>query len=147
MNHTGPDPAGKSFAQLLRHRVADLGDWRGELLLSIRALIKEADPDVVEEWKWNIPVWSHGGLITTGETYQASVKLTFARGASLKDPARLFTSSLEGNVRRAIDLREGEPLNEKAFKALVRAAVEQNLAAADAKKSKPKAKAPRAKKK
>jgi hypothetical protein len=105
-------------------RIKELGDWRGETLARLRALIKEADPDVVEEWKWRgVPTWYHGGkIITTGETYKAVVKMTFANGASLEDPAGLFNSSLEGNVRRAIDFHEGEKINEKALKALVRAA-------------------------
>ena len=121
---------------LIDARIAELGDWRGALLGRIRALIKQVDPDVVEEWKWRgVPVWSHDGIICTGETYKAVVKLTFAKGASLADPKRLFNSSLEGNTRRAIDLREGEQLDEKALKTLVRAAVAFNVAAA---KSKPK---------
>ena len=107
-------------------RIEELGDWRGTMLGRLRALVKEADPDVVEEWKWSVPVWSHDGLICTGETYKSVVKLTFAKGASLKDPAKLFNSSLEGNTRRAIDFREGEKIDEKAFKTLVRAAVALN---------------------
>ena len=113
-------------------RIAELGDWRGETLSRMRALVKEADPEVVEEWKWakatspGTPVWSHDGIICTGETYKSVVKLTFAKGASLDDPAKLFNSSLEGNVRRAIDIREGEAVDADAFKALVRAAVELN---------------------
>ena len=108
-------------------RIKELGDWRGEMLGRIRGLIKEADPDVVEEWKWRgVPVWEHDGIICTGETYKAVVKLTFAKGAALDDPAGLFNSSLDGNVRRAIDIREGEKINEKALKALIRAAVELN---------------------
>ncbi|MDE2451126.1 MAG: DUF1801 domain-containing protein [Gammaproteobacteria bacterium] len=106
--------------------IADLAGWRGETLGRMRKLIKEADPDVVEEWKWDIPVWSHDGIICTGETYKNHVKLTFARGASLKDPARLFNSSLEGNVRRAIDIHEGEEVDASAFKALFRQAVAVN---------------------
>jgi hypothetical protein len=106
-----------------------LGDWRGETLARLRALIHEADPEVVEEWKWRgVPVWSHAGIITTGETYKAVVKLTFAKGASLPDPEGLFNSSLEGNTRRAIDIREGEAIDEAAFKALIRAAVALNTA-------------------
>jgi len=108
-------------------RIKELGDWRGEMLGRIRGLIKEADPDVVEEWKWRgVPVWEHDGIICTGETYKAVVKMTFAKGAALDDPAGLFNSSLDGNVRRAIDIREGEAINEKALKALIRAAVELN---------------------
>ena len=111
-------------------RIEELGDWRGETLARIRALIKQADPEVVEEWKWRgVPVWSHAGIICTGETYKAVVKLTFARGAALEDPSRLFNSSLEGNTRRAIDFPEGGRINEKAFKALIRAAVALNTSA------------------
>jgi hypothetical protein len=118
----------KSPSREIDARIKELGDWRGEMLGRIRALIKEADPEVVEEWKWRgVPVWEHGGIICTGETYKAVVKLTFAKGASLKDPARLFNSSLEGNVRRAIDIREGEKINEKALKALIREAVAVNM--------------------
>jgi hypothetical protein len=113
-------------SKLISDRIAELGDWRGETLARMRKLIKEADPDVVEEWKWGIPVWSHDGLISTGETYKKVVKLTFAKGASLKDPAPLFNSSLEGNTRRAIDIHEGEEINASAFKALVRQAVALN---------------------
>ena len=124
--------ADESPAQLIDARVEELGDWRGKTLSRLRALIHQADPDVVEEWKWRkatnpgVPVWSHGGMICTGETYKSVVKLTFAKGASLKDPAKLFNSSLEGNTRRAIDFREGEKIDEKAFKTLVRAAVALN---------------------
>ena len=117
---------GQSAADLISKRIADLGDWRGETLARMRKLIKEADPDVVEEWKWMGPVWSHDGIICTGESYKKAVKLTFAKGAALKDPARLFNSSLEGNVRRAIDIHEGATINESAFKALVREAVAFN---------------------
>ncbi len=117
----------KSPSQLIDARIKELGDWRGEMLSRIRALIKEADPDVVEDWKWRgVPTWYHDGIICTGETYKSIVKLTFAKGASLKDPSGLFNSSLEGNVRRAIDIHEGEKVNEKAFKTLVRAAVNLN---------------------
>ena len=120
--------AGKSPSELIDGRIAELGDWRGETLARVRKLIKEADPEVVEEWKWRgVPVWEHGGIICTGETYKAVVKLTFARGAALDDPSGLFNSSLEGNVRRAIDIREGEAIDEAALKALVRAAVALNL--------------------
>lgn len=111
-------------------RIEELGDWRGETLSRIRRLIKSADPEVVEEWKWRgVPVWSHGGIICTGETYKSVVKLTFAKGAFLEDPKRLFNSSLEGNLRRAIDIHEGERVNEAALKSLIRAAVELNLKA------------------
>jgi hypothetical protein len=118
---------GKAASQAISQRIAELGDWRGETLAKVRALIKEADPDVVEEWKWmGTPIWAHEGLICTGESYKAVVKLTFHKGASLSDPAQLFNSSLEGNMRRAIDIREGEKIDAKAFKALVRAAVALN---------------------
>jgi hypothetical protein len=114
-------------SRLIDERITELGDWRGEMLGRLRALIKEADPDVVEEWKWRgVPVWSHHGLICTGETYKSVVKMTFAKGAALKDPSRLFNSSLEGNTRRAIDFREGEKIDEKALKTLIRAAVTLN---------------------
>lgn len=123
--------AGKSASAEIDARIKSLGDWRGEMLARLRGLIKEADPDVVETWKWRgVPVWEHDGIITTGETYKAVVKLTFAKGAALKDPAGLFNSSLEGNTRRAIDFREGEKINEKAFKALIRAAVTLNTSKA-----------------
>ena len=117
---------GQPASELISKRIAELGDWRGETLSRMRKLIKAADPDVVEEWKWMNPVWSHDGIICTGESYKSVVKLTFAEGASLKDPARLFNSSLEGNVRRAIDIREGEEIDQAAFKALVREAVALN---------------------
>ena len=118
---------GDTASELISQRIAELGDWRGETLSRMRRLIKEADRDVVEEWKWmGTPVWSHDGIICTGESYKKVVKLTFARGASLKDPARLFNSSLDGNVRRAIDIPEGTRVNEAAFKALVRQAVALN---------------------
>lgn len=107
-------------------RIAELGDWRGEMLGRLRALVRSADPEIVEEWKWNVPVWSRDGLICTGETYKATVKLTFAKGAAVPDPGHLFNSSLEGNTRRAIDFRQGDPVDEKAFKALIRAAVAVN---------------------
>ena len=119
---------GASPSRMIDGRIKELGDWRGEMLGRIRGLIKEADPDVVEEWKWRgVPVWSHAGIITTGETYKNVVKLTFANGAALDDPAGLFNSSLEGNVRRAIDVHEGEQIDEDALKELVRAAVALNL--------------------
>jgi hypothetical protein len=117
----------KSPSQLIDARIKELGDWRGEMLSRLRALVKEADPDVVEEWKWRgVPVWSHDGLICTGETYKSVVKMTFAKGAALKDPSRLFNSSLEGNVRRAIDFHENDAIDEEALKALIRAAVTLN---------------------
>ncbi len=117
----------KSASKLIDARIEELGDWRGEMLGRLRVLIKQADPDVIEEWKWRgVPVWSHDGIICTGETYKAVVKMTFARGAALKDPSSLFNSSLEGNTRRAIDFREGEKINEKALKTLIRAAMTLN---------------------
>jgi hypothetical protein len=117
----------KSPSQLIDARIKELGDWRGKMLSRLRTLVKQADPEVVEEWKWRgVPVWSHDGLICTGETYKSVVKMTFAKGAALKDPSGLFNSSLDGNTRRAIDFREGEKINEKALKALVRAAVTLN---------------------
>jgi hypothetical protein len=118
---------GDSPSRLIDAQIKELGDWRGETLARIRTLIKQADPDVVEEWKWRgVPVWSHAGIICTGETYKAVVKMTFAKGASLQDPSRLFNSSLEGNTRRAIDLHEADKIDEKALKALIRAAVALN---------------------
>ena len=118
---------GQSASELISNRIAELGDWRGKTLGRMRKLIKDAAPDVVEEWKWmGTPVWSLDGIICTGETYKSAVKLTFAKGASLKDPARLFNSSLDGNVRRAIDIHEGEKVDESAFKALVREAAALN---------------------
>ena len=126
---------GDSPSRLIDARIKELGDWRGETLARVRALIKQADPEVVEEWKWRgVPVWSHAGILCTGETYKAVVKLTFAKGASLEDPSGLFNSSLEGNTRRAIDLHEGDKIDEKALKALIRGAVALNTAA----KKKPK---------
>jgi hypothetical protein len=120
---------GKSPSQLIDARIKELGDWRGKMLSRLRDLVKEADPEVVEEWKWRgVPVWSHDGIICTGETYKSVVKMTFAKGAALEDPSRLFNSSLEGNTRRAIDFHEGEKINEKALKTLVRAAVALNRA-------------------
>src|SRR5882724_2061199 len=122
----------KSPSQLIDARIKELGDWRGEMLSRLRTLIKEADPEVVEEWKWRgVPVWYHDGMICTGETYKNVVKMTFANGAALKDPSRLFNSSLEGNIRRAIDFREGEKIDEKALKTLVRAAVTLNKSKAE----------------
>ena len=118
---------GQSASKLISQRIAELGDWRGKTLGRMRKLIKQADPDVVEEWKWmGTPVWSHDGIICTGESYKDKIKLTFAKGASLKDPGRLFNSSLDGNMRRAIDIHEGEVVDESAFKALVRLAVAAN---------------------
>jgi hypothetical protein len=135
---------GESASRLIDQKIAELGDWRGETLAKVRALIQAADPEVVEEWKWGTPVWSHEGILCTGETYKKAVKLTFAKGASLADPTGLFTSSLEGNVRRALDIQEGEKIAVTAFKALIRAAVAHNVAA----KKKPAArKKPAAKKK
>lgn len=117
-----------SPAKLIDGRIKELGDWRGEMLARVRALIKEAVPEVIEEWKWRgVPVWEHGGIICTGETYKAVVKLTFAKGASLPDPAKLFNSSLDGNTRRAIDIREGDKINENALKTLIRAASALNV--------------------
>jgi hypothetical protein len=120
---------GDTPAKKIDARIKELDDWRGKTLASLRKVIKQADPDVVEEWKWNVPVWSHDGIICTGETYKAAVKLTFAKGASLKDPAKLFNSSLEGNTRRAIDFREGDKIDADALKALIRAAAAFNKSA------------------
>src|SRR6195256_6515922 len=125
MNKSGASQ-GQSASELISKRIAELGDWRGETLSRMRKLIKKADPDVVEEWKWMNPIWSHDGIICTGESYKSHVKLTFAKGASLKDPGRLFNSSLDGNVRRAIDIHEGEDVDGSAFKALVRQAIAVN---------------------
>ena len=135
MNLRGPadssSEGGASPSQLIDARIKELGDWRGETLSRIRALIKQAEPDVVEEWKWRgVPVWYHDAMICTGETYKDKVKVTFAKGASLEDPSGLFNSSLEGNVRRAIDFYEGDEIDEQAFKALIRAAVELNSSSA-----------------
>jgi hypothetical protein len=116
----------KSPCELIDARIKELGDWRSKMLSRLRTLVKEADPEVVEEWKWGVPVWSHDGLICTGETYKNVVKMTFAKGAALKDPSSLFNSSLDGNTRRAIDFHEGEKINEQALKTLVRAAVALN---------------------
>jgi hypothetical protein len=138
MKKSSASPAA-SASELISQRIAELGDWRGETLGRMRKLIKAADPDVVEEWKWMNPVWSHDGIICTGESYKKAVKLTFAKGALLKDPARLFNSSLEGNVRRAIDIHEGEDVGEPAFKALFRQAVALNGSG----KSKPSKKKPK----
>lgn len=129
-----------SPSRLIDGRIQELSDWRGQTLSRIRGLIRQADPDVVEEWKWSVPVWSHAGILCTGESYKAAVKLTFPKGASLPDPSGLFNSSLEGNVRRAIDFREGDKIDEKALKALIWAAVDLNTAGAA---SAPKARAPK----
>jgi hypothetical protein len=133
MNKPGSSE-GRSASELIEQRIAELGDWRGETLSRMRGLIREADPDVVEEWKWGgTPVWSHDGIICTGETYKSTVKLTFARGASVDDPAGLFNASLEGNTRRALDLHEGEAVDADAFRALIRAAVALNVSSRKAK--------------
>ena len=134
--------AGQPASELITGKIAALGDWRGDTLARMRKLVREADPEVVEEWKWmGTPVWSHEGIICTGESYKSVVKLTFAKGAALKDPARLFNSSLDGNVRRAIDIHEGETIDAAAFKALVREAIALNKAGKAAKKPAAKAKA------
>lgn len=131
MKKTGAKKAGASPARLIDAKIKELGGWRGKTLARVRAIIKQADPDVVEEVKWRgVPVWEHDGIICTGETYKSVVKMTFAKGASLKDPSRLFNASLEGNMRRAIDIHEGEKIDEKALKALIRAAVALNMAKA-----------------
>ncbi|MGN6141869.1 MAG: DUF1801 domain-containing protein [Ralstonia sp.] len=117
-------------SELIDARIAELDDWRGDMLARLRAIVRAADPDVVEEWKWSVPVWSHHGLICTGEAYKQTVKMTFAKGASVPDPASLFNSSLDGNTRRAIDFREGDKVNEKALKALIQAAIAVNKAGA-----------------
>ena len=127
MKHSGPKQEGESASQMISKRIAELDDWRGEMLGRIRALIKQADAEVIEEWKWRgTPVWSHAGIICTGETYKSVVKMTFAKGASLQDPSGLFNSSLEGNVRRAIDFHQGDKIDETALKALIRAAIALN---------------------
>ena len=130
MKKTQPQ-ASKPASQLIDARIRELADWRGAMLARLRGLIKEADPDVVEEWKWDVPVWSDDGIICTGETYKSVVKMTFPKGAALKDPARLFNSSLEGSTRRAIDFREDEEVDEKALKALIRAAAALNKSKAE----------------
>jgi hypothetical protein len=128
MKRSGAKLEGESASELISKRIAELGDWRGETLGRIRALIKEADPDIIEEWKWmGTPVWSHDGIVCTGESYKNVVKMTFAKGASLKDPSRLFNSSLDGNTRRAIDIHEGEKIDARALKALIREAVGLNV--------------------
>ena len=137
-----PVPVASASASIDK-RIKELGDWRGQMLAKVRAIIREADPDIVEEWKWQkasspgTPVWSHGGIVCTGETYKSAVKMTFAKGAELKDPSGLFNAGLEGNVRRAIDIHEGETINEKALKALIRAAVALNLEGKSESKPKP----------
>jgi hypothetical protein len=128
-SNTGNEAPGATPSQLIDGRIKELGDWRGDTLARVRSLIKQADPEVVEEWKWGGPVWSHAGIICTGETYKKAVKLTFAKGASVDDPAGLFNSSLDGNTRRAIDFPEGATIDEKAFKAVIRAAVKVNTSA------------------
>src|SRR6201984_1868888 len=128
----------ESASALIDGKIKELGDWRGKTLAKVRAIIHQADPEIVEEWKWmGTPVWSHGGIVCTGETYKNVVKMTFAKGAALKDPSRLFNSSLEGNARRAIDIHEGEKINEPALKDLIRAAVALNLQAKSKTKTKP----------
>jgi hypothetical protein len=128
MKHSGSPQMGSTASKLIDRTIKELGDWRGKKLQRVREIIKEADPEIVEEWKWmGTPVWSHNGLVCTGETYKDIVKMTFAKGASLKDPSRLFNSSLEGKVRRAIDVREGDEVNEPALEDLIRAAVALNL--------------------
>jgi hypothetical protein len=125
-----PPPEGQNASENITRRIQELGDWRGKTLAVVRQLIHDADPDIEEEWKWRgVPVWSHDGIVCTGESYKLVVKLTFARGAALEDPSKLFNSSMEGNTRRAIDLREGEAINDAAFRQLVRAAVAANAAA------------------
>ena len=141
MANAAPRKTGTA-SKLIDKRIKELGDWRGAMLGRVRRLVREADPEIVEEWKWmGTPVWSHGGIVCTGETYKNVVKMTFARGAALKDPSRLFNSSLDGNVRRAIDIREGETIDEAALKDLIRAAVELNLEG----KHKPEARRPKRK--
>jgi hypothetical protein len=127
MKRSGAKQNGDTASDLITDRIAELDDWRGDMLAAIRALIKQADPDILEEWKWGIPVWSHDGIVCTGETYKSHVKMTFAKGASLKDPSRLFNSSLGGGTRRAIDIKEGEKINAPALKTLFRAAVALNV--------------------
>ncbi len=129
----GETPEGIPAAELIDARIAEYDDWRGTTLAQLRAIVKDADPDVVEEWKWSVPVWSHDGILCTGEVYKAAVKMTFPKGASLDDPKGLFNSSLEGNVRRAIDFREGGKIDKTALKALIRAAVALNQSAVKAK--------------
>ncbi|NMO15644.1 DUF1801 domain-containing protein [Pyxidicoccus fallax] len=128
----------ESASALIDEKIMELGDWRGKTLAKVRQLIHAADPEIVEEWKWGTPVWSHGGIVCTGETYKAAVKMTFLKGAALEDPSGLFNSSLDGNVRRAIDIHEGDKIDEAALKALIRAAVALNLESKSKSKSKPK---------
>jgi hypothetical protein len=135
MKKAGTDQ-GQPASELISRRIAELGDWRGETLAKLRKLIKDAVPSVVEEWKWDIPVWSHDGIICTGETYKAKVKLTFAKGAAVADPAGLFNASLDGNTRRAIDIAEGDKLDAAAFKALIRAAAAVNASGAKTRRAK-----------
>jgi hypothetical protein len=130
VSQTVESASSESASRLIDARIHELAGWRGEMLARLRALIKQADPEVVEEWKWEIPVWSHEGIICTGETYKSVVKMTFAKGASLDDPSGIFNSSLEGRVRRAIDFREGDKINEKALKTLIRAAIALNTSPA-----------------
>ena len=136
MKKSAPTGENEQASDLVDARIAELRDWRGPALARLRALIREAVPDVVEEWKWAVPVWSHGGILCTGEAYKAAVKLTFPKGASLSDPKKLFNASLEGATRRAIDIREGEEVDAAAFKALIRAAAALNAAAAKPKRAK-----------
>jgi hypothetical protein len=127
MKRSGEEADATSAAKLISERIASYADWRGKTLGRLRAIIKEADPEILEEWKWQTPVWSHGGIVCTGETYKTHVKMTFAKGAFVKDPSRLFNSSLEGNLRRAIDFKEGDAIDEPALKALIQAAVALNV--------------------
>lgn len=126
MKKSTPQEDSQPASALIDARIAELGDWRGDMLARLRAVVRQADPGIVEEWKWRVPVWSHAGILCTGETYKSTVKMTFAKGASLDDPSGLFNSSLEGNTRRAIDFREGDKIDERALKALIRAAVSLN---------------------
>ena len=130
MSDRKPTPDAAEASRLIDQRIAELADWRGETLARMRALIRDADPGIVEEWKWSVPVWSHGGIVCTGEAYKKAVKLTFAHGASLPDPSGLFNASLDGNTRRAIDIHQGEAVDAAAFQALVKAAVARNAAPA-----------------
>ncbi|MGE0459873.1 MAG: DUF1801 domain-containing protein [Vicinamibacterales bacterium] len=145
MKRSGARQEGESASELISRRIAELGDWRGDTLGRIRALIREADPDIVEEWKWmGTPVWAHDGIVCTGETYKSVVKMTFFKGASLKDPSGLFNASLAGNARRAIDIHEGDAIDEPALKALIRAAVALNVPARKAPRARVRAAFPRA---
>jgi hypothetical protein len=136
MNRTATARGGETPSELISRRIQEAGGWRGATLARLRTLIRQADPDVVEEWKWNTPVWSHDGIVCTGEVYKTAVKMTFARGAFVEDPSGLFNSSLEGNTRRAIDVREGQKIDARALKALVRAAVALNVSKKSAKPTK-----------